>query len=281
MKKSNKKCIGVVSDLHIGHVVGLLPPEFTCSDGGSKLPNKAQAYLWECWLDFCAAARERNVSAIVLNGDIVDGRQQAQRGTELALPIVEDQAAAAEEVLAPLFDATGAADRFFVAGTEYHDQRAGREVEVVARRCGGRRYQGIGTGRYCREVLNLDVSGVVLNVAHAISCSTGLYRATAPDKEALFASLQGKDGKMPSADCLIRSHAHSFTHIEHESKHIVVTPCWQLQTRYMRKNSVYRMLPSIGGVFVHIDPDLKALGEDPVRIEKRVYKLPPVEVTKL
>jgi hypothetical protein len=281
-KTTNRsKCILALSDLHCGSVYGMLPPDFVTSDDGAKKQNPGQRYLWECWTYLRDRIKGLPITAVVVNGDCIDGRQQAQRGTELALPMLEDQTAAAECCLKFLRPATGDAKWYFTQGTEYHDAKAGREVEVLARAMGATPYVGLGTGRYCREALDLEIDGVITNFAHGISCSGGLYRATAPDREAVWSALAGKEGKMPRADCLVRSHAHYFVHLEHQTKHAVICPAWQLQTRFMRKNSVYRMLPDIGAVLVWIDGEAKARREDGVFVQKILFDLPKIGTTKV
>jgi len=276
------KCVLVVGDLHCGSIYGMLPPDFQTSDEGVKRQNPGQKYLWDCWQYLAARIAGLPIVAVVVNGDCIDGRQQAQRGTELALPMLEDQTAAAEKCLLTLKDGIKAKPKwYFTAGTEFHDQKAGREVEVLARALGATPYNGLGTGRYCREVLDLEIDGVVGNFAHSISCSGGLYRATAPDREAVWSALAGKEGKMPKADVLVRSHAHYFVHLEHQTKHALICPCWQLQTRFMRKNSVYRMIPDIGAVIIWIDGEAKARREDGVFVEKILFDLPKIGTTKL
>jgi hypothetical protein len=271
--------IGVVSDIHTGSVYGLTPPDFETSAGAQIQLNTGQKYLWLCWQD--AAKRMGKLDALVINGDAIDGLQQANAGTELCLPMLEDQSEASYQVIDFLRKQTGDPKIFVVAGTEYHSQKAAREEEIIAQRLGATRYSGVGTGRYCREVLDLDIEGVVLNFAHGISVASGLYRATPPDREAVWSALAGKVGKAPKAECIIRSHAHNFVHVEHQSKHALITPAWQLQTRYMRKNSVYRMMPDIGYVIIEVDPEQRKIGEDPCHVIKRIYPLPEVKTTKL
>jgi hypothetical protein len=165
--------------------------------------------------------------------------------------------------------------------TPYHDSEAGREAEVVAQRIGAERYKGVGAGRYCRDAMDLCIDGVVVNFSHGISASGALYRGVAPDREAVWSALAGKEGKAARADCLVRSHVHHFVHIEHPSKHAVVTPCWQLQTSFMRKNSLYRMIPDLGYVVININGEAKKIKEDPCLIEKWTYPLPEPRITHL
>jgi hypothetical protein len=47
-----------------------------------------------------------------------------------------------------------------------------------------------------------------------------------------------------------------------------------LQTRFMRKRSVYAMRPDIGAVIAHVDGAEKAAGRDPVLLSKMLYPLP-------
>lgn len=270
--------IGVVSDLHCGSIFGMLPPNFLTSDGVPKLQNAGQEYLWQCWNATIDYFKKSKVDAIVINGDVIDGRQQANRGTELSLPILFDQRDAAIECLRPL---ATLAPLYSVQGTEYHGDRAGDAAEEVGKALNAVRYSGVGTGKWSKEVLDLDVDGVVLNFAHGISVAGGFYRATAVDREGVWSALAGKEGKVPKADCVIRSHCHFFVHVEHYSKHVAITPCFQLQTRYMRKNSVYRMQPDIGALIVHVDGDAKKEGRDPIWIEKILYPLPAQKPVKV
>jgi len=173
------------------------------------------------------------------------------------------------------------ADGFGHHNTEYHDERAGQSADAVAEALHFQKYSGAGTGRYSREVLDLDVDGVILNFSHGIGTSSGLYRTTAVDREAVWSALSGKDGKALRADCLVRSHAHYYTHIEHASKHAFITPCFQLQTRFMRRGSVYRMLPDIGAAMIHVDGEAKKRGDDPIRVSKKLFPLPKMRPTKL
>lgn len=272
------KKIAVVGDFHCGSIFGMLPAKFETSEGVIKPQNAGQRYLWECWQHACDYIVKQKVDAIVVNGDVIDGMQRAQRGTELSLVLTTDQRAAAVETLLPL---ASLAPMYFVQGTEYHDLKAGQAVEEVAKTLNAVRYDGPGTGRYSREVLDLEVDDVVLNFSHGIGVGSGFYRATPYDREGIFSALAGKDGKMPKADVVVRSHAHFFLHLEHASKHMVGVPCWQLQTRFMRKNSVYRMLPDIGFVILHIDGDAKREGFDPCVVQKVLYSLPRVNTVKL
>lgn len=270
-----------LSDIHPGSIDGMLPPDFQTSTGHTIGQNAGQRYTWECWLDMVKWAAPQKVDAIVINGDVVEGKQYKGHGAELCLPLISDQEVASCAILKPLIDACKPKKLFFVKGTFYHDDELGRSVDNVARFLMASEYEGAGTGRYAKEVLDLDVDGVVIDFSHGISVSGGLYRAVAIDREALWSALAGKAGKAPKADVLVRAHAHYFVHVEHPSKHALILPAWQLQTAYMRKNSRYRMMPDIGAVILEIDGEAKKRRDDPCVVRKRIYDLPPSRLVHL
>lgn len=173
------------------------------------------------------------------------------------------------------------ADGYAHHNTFYHDDEQGRSVDNVAESLRATVYEGLGIGRYAKEVLDLDVEGVILDVSHGISVSGGLYRAVAIDREMLWATLAAKMDQTPNADVIIRGHAHYFVHIEHSTRHGMILPAWQLQTSFMRKHSRYRMIPDLGAIVLHIDPEAKRKKEDPCHIEKRLYRLPKQRVVHL
>jgi len=272
-----------IGDLHVGSSVGLLPPNFTDSQGLTVPQTPAQQYLWGCWVDFCTRATKRPVDAVVVNGDVIDGRQPAAGGAGLSLRYLPDQVSAAVETLRVLRSRTGSAPWYFTAGTTYHVGENGTYEEAVAERIGARPYHSIGVGRLVREVLWLDVDGVLLEFAHHIGGASGFYRLTPLDREMQWSALSGKDPSrgVPRADLIVRSHIHTFMAAEHASKQGLVLPCWQLQTSYARRRSVHRMHPDIGGVVVDVEPDRKRLGHAPCRVTKYLYDLPPVPITRL
>lgn len=274
------KRILCLSDIHPGSIYGMLPPDFVASTGTAVPQQPWQKYLWECWLDMIAWATAKPLDAIAVVGDVVEGKQPKSRGSELCLPLVLDQEEASEAILAPLIKAAKC-KTYFIKGTFYHDDELGRSVDNVAKSLRGTVYEGLGTGKYAKEVLDLSVDGVVIDFSHGISVSGGLYRAVAIDREALWSALEGKEGSAPKADVIVRGHAHYFVHVEHVTKHAMILPAWQLQTSYMRKNSRYRMTPNIGSVVLEIDPEAKKRGDDPCVVKKRIYKLPQQNPTRL
>jgi hypothetical protein len=273
----------VVSDTQCGSIYGMLPPFLETSENIVKPQNAAQVYLWDCWEHFSIRSGEFDPDFIVFNGDGIDGGQEAQKGTELSLPMKFDQKRAFVATMQFLMKSCPNAKLYAVQGTEYHEMKGAEALEDAMQVLGAQQYRGAGTGIFCKEVLDLDVEGTLFNFAHHISVNSGFYRATAADREGQWSAMTAKDASkgIPKADIVIRSHVHNFIHVEHASKHIIQTPAWQLQTRFMRKHSVYRMLPDIGGIHVSVDPTARERGEDPFKLIKHLYPLPPAPVTAL
>lgn len=275
----------ILNDLHAGSVFGMLPPNFKTSDSGTKGQNPGQKHMWGHWIALSKMMSKTKLDAIVINGDAIDGPQVKSRGQECSLTDLNDQERAAIETLDVMIarvaeGPSGKIPLYFVQGTEYHDGRGAENFENIAQKMGGIKYEGLGTGRYSHEVLDLDFDGVVLNIAHHVGGGGGITRGNALDKEMIMSALAGKMGKFPKADCLIRAHMHFFCHIEHGSKHGVIAPCWQLQTRFMRHRSVYAMVPDVGAIVIHIDPEAKKKGLDPIRVQKFLFSLPSLEAHK-
>jgi hypothetical protein len=273
-----------MSDIHVGSASGILPPDYVTSEGITMPLNTGQRYLWDCWLDFRARVKRFVPDTIIVNGDVVEGVQRKEGGAGLSLRLMVDQKHAAVSALSMIKSAAPkSCQMFFVQGTAYHVGENGEAEEDIAAQLGARQYHSIGAGKLVREILWLDMDGVIIEVSHPIGGNSGFYRTTALDREMQWSALSGKDSSkgVPKADLIVRSHVHFFMVAEHASKQGCICPCWQLQTRYARKASVHRLHPDIGGVFVCVDPSAKKRGEPPCRILKQLYDLPSVPITKL
>lgn len=268
------KRILCLSDIHPGSIDGMLPPDFITCGGRHIGQNAGQRYTWECFNDMIAWAAPQKIDCVVIVGDLVEGKQYKGHGSELCLTLMPDQETASEQILNHLISKIKPKKVYVVKGTPYHDGELGESADRVARNIKATQYEGLGVGIHAKEVMDLEVEGVIIDFSHGISVSGGLYRAVAIDREALWSAISGKTGKAPKADVIVRGHAHYFVHVEHPTKHAMILPAWQLQTSYMRKNSRYRMIPDLGAVVLEIDGEAKKRREDPCVVRKRIYDLP-------
>lgn len=275
----------MLGDVHVGSIYGLLPPDFVSSDGGEKPQNEGQKYLWACWQDMKRRTTKFAIDSVVVNGDLIEGKQPKQKCSELTLVAPNDQETAAVFLMRDLRNwlekNTGREVPFyFVQGTEYHEGRGAEELESIAARVKGANIQSNLTGRYCKEVLDLAVDGVVVNFAHHLGGGSGFTRSGVLDAEAMWAQITSSKGESVAADLIVRSHLHFFMHVEHVNRHALLCPCWQLQTRFARHRSAYKLMPNIGAIVLHINPEAKKRGLDPVCFTKVLYALPKPEKTQ-
>lgn len=273
----------VLGDTQVGSIFGIWPEGYVLSDGGTYLPNPGQQYLWACWNHLAKRISrtqrdgQTNITGLVFMGDATDGQQFKQGATEAIVTRMADQIGAFLEVMQVVKEALPRVPIYGIQGSEYHDGRAADAFEGAMASLGAVEYSGVGSGRFSHEVLDLTVpgSGVTINFAHHISVLTGLYRAVAIDREAIWSALAGKEGQLPKADVIVRAHVHHFVHVEHASKHGIIVPGWQLQTRFMRRHSVYRMVPDLGAVVIRIWKE-ESWFDDKIQVFKLRYGLPPV-----
>jgi len=275
----------VVGDLHVGSIYGMLPPDFVSSDGAEKPQNDGQKYLWDCWQDMKTKAAKFSIDSVVVNGDLIEGKQAKQKASELTLVAPNDQESAAVFVLRDLRNWLEKNTRrtvpfFIVQGTEYHEGRGAEELESIAGRIQGETIKSNFSGRHCKEVLDLDIGGTVLNFAHHLGGGSGFTRSGSLDAEALWCQVTSSKGQAIAADLIVRSHLHYYMHVEHVNRHAFLCPCWQLQTRFARHRSAYKLIPDIGALIFHINPEGKKHGIDPIAFTKLLYRLPTPKVNK-
>jgi hypothetical protein len=275
----------VIGDIHVGSMYGMLPPDFISTDGSEKPQNPAQRYLWECWVDMKQKAAKFAIDSVIVNGDVIEGKQAKQKASELTLVAPNDQESAAVFLLRDLRNwlekNTGREVPFYIVqGTEYHEGRGAEELESIAARVRGANINSNFSGRHSKEVLDLDIDGVILNFAHHLGGGAGFTRSGNLDAEALWCQITASKGQSVPADLIVRSHLHYYMHVEHTSRHAVLCPCWQIQTRFARHRSAYKLMPDIGALIIHVNPEAKRRGLDPIAFTKLLYKLPTPKVSK-
>lgn len=275
----------VVGDIHVGSMYGMLPPDFVSSDGAEKPQNEGQKYLWECWQDMKGKAAKFAIDSVIINGDLIEGKQPKQKAAELTLIAPNDQESAAVFLMRDLRNWLEKNTKrevpfYFVQGTEYHEGRGAEQLESIAARVQGTSIRSNFSGRHCKEVLDLDLDNTILNFAHHLGGGAGFSRSGNLDAEALWCQITSSRGQAVAADLIVRSHLHYFMHVEHANRHAFLCPCWQLQTRFARHRSAYKLMPDIGALIFHINPEGKKHGIDPIAFTKLLYRLPTPKVNK-
>jgi len=294
MKKQYRGLI--ISDLHCGSAIGLLPPEvplpqpmpgfvFNNKNGDPELEasmfcsslrqNRGQEYLWRCWQDMISQLPP-TLDFIVVNGDMIQGPAKMNgEAYETITTRPSFQCLIAREALRPLRERTNMF--YMIRGTEWHVGSYGENCQVLAESLQATQFP---EGERLGEMLFLDIDGVILDIAHDISYFM-VYRNTALEREINFSRvdqclLEG------APDLIIRSHTHTYGTVQNRWATAVTTPGWQFSLRFARKKSAARgRMTDIGAILVTIEPWQKKRGEIPVQIKPYLYQHPKYQTVRL
>jgi hypothetical protein len=231
------RTIGIVADLHCGSRWGLTPEKYW-----SCYTSDAGKWLWQEYLAMVAGWPKLDL--LILNGDMIDGKQRRAEGSGMITVTLEEQTDIAIDALAPMIDK--AAKTIRVEGTSYHESFDGPLGKLDATFNIAKP-----TDVMRRIVRDIDLGdGAVLNVKHQPEGEGTLYRGTALDREVLWACITETLKRIPRATHLIRSHLHSDAHLRGFGKEINFTPGLCLQQPYALHKRRYRWVPDLGGTLM-------------------------------
>lgn len=244
-----------LSDLHSGSTTALMPPGFKNFEGNEVRQNPMQEWLWECWGRLNLWIPEivaGDPYALVLNGDLIEGNHHGTK--QIISPSVGDHVNCAFTLLAPVAEK---AERVFVVrGTECH---VGENESALGDMLGAE--MNTETGKRVFDRLTLDLNGVRNVFRHHIGTSmrrnlagSGLSIALAEEQ------VEAANNGEPVPRVLCCAHRHKFGVYQDDNGLCVVTPPWQMLTRFGHKVvSPARTKP--GGAF--LDYRGKAEGQLP------------------
>lgn len=226
MEKHTKLCV-VVSDLHCGSTVGLLPPGFVTRNGNEVGLNKLQQWLWKSWLsagEWAANIVGDDPFVVVSNGDLIDGYHH--RTKEVWSVDEEDHVDAAKKILNPLIKK--AKDTYVVFGTEVHtknlEENFANEVGAV---------KDPETGKPCFLRLEMDINGCLVFFSHHIGTTSRVYLEASQLSIALGnAQLEYARAGHRKPDMCVFSHRHRYGFYDDGVSACLVTGAWQFLTRF-------------------------------------------------
>lgn len=201
------KRLGVVSDLHAGHRVGLTPQGGHWRGAGIE-NGKYQPLRRECWNWYKTTIKriedDMPCSAIAVVGDCCDGKGSRSGGTELLVSDPREQAKMATEALL-----AWKCDRFFIVrGTPFH---AGMEFDWENMVVDGLRLAGREAS--IDDHAWLDINGCVFDIKHHVRNSSAgektRYTAVAGARE-WNKQWHLRGNQQPLADVVLRGHVHSY-----------------------------------------------------------------------
>lgn len=192
----------VISDLHCGHLVGLTPPGWMLpeNDRSNHLSRlaKYQRHYWNFYTG--QLAKHKPFDAVVVNGDMIDGKGERQGGTECITSDREEQCNIAKTCIKQALSKK--TKLLMTYGTPSHTGKDEDWELNIANHFGCK----IGGHEYAR------FDGVGFDFKHKIGSSQVPHgRHTAVAREKLWSQLWHEHAGFPKADVLIRSHVHYYS----------------------------------------------------------------------
>jgi len=260
------RLIAVLSDIHAGSTVALMPPGFKTIEGNLIKQTPLQQWLWECWQDgqqWLAKKAGKDPYALVLNGDLIEGVHHGTR--QIISPDIGDHVGCALQLIKPMH--AKAARTFIVRGTECH---TGNTEHAMA--------NALGLQDAARDRLTVDVAGVRCVFRHHIGTTT--RRGLSGGQLSMQLSeeqVEAACNKEPIPRVLCCAHRHVFGQYKDNHGLCVVSPPWQGLSRFAHK--VVSQARTKPGLFIL---DWRGLpnGSLPA-VYERTYDTPQPEVITL
>ncbi len=252
------KRILIVSDLHVGSSVSVMPDEVNIEPSDEQrsqriASNPLQKRIFKEWEEMIDIVGK--VDACFDLGDNVDGPNKKSNGFELWTSNMHQQVMIAADLLSMI-----KTNNFFgVQGSYYHvGENTSSDLAVLS------------SLAHCRQEFGTDlavkVEDVRIHLSHAIGYTRSqASKCTAPKNE-IDAALRQK-AKVGKFQLLMRGHRHEINDIiDHENNiRLVVCPGWKARDAFAAKNGL-AMVPTLGWMLLKID------GKDIV-IEPHTFEL--------
>jgi len=240
MKKKSKPInnIVIVSDLHVGSLMGLMDPTGAPMDEGMKaMPSASLLWLWQRWQEFWEWVKEPchgEPFAVVVNGDALDGAPHGSKAETSSNTAMQQRAA--YNILRPIIEACEG--RYYhIRGTEAHGGKSAEAEEMLAESLGAIPDED---GRRARYELWIRVGNGLAHIAHHIGTTSSMaYETSAPQKELQEAYAEAARWSYEPPNVIVRSHRHRMieTRISSYKGYAIacVTAGWQLKTPFVYK----------------------------------------------
>ncbi len=263
----------IVSDIHAGSTLALLPPDFESLEGNPIEQNPVQKWLWEAWRDatekWLPKVLGKSPHALILNGDLREG---VHHGTKQVIsPDTADHDAASIAILKPLADK--ATKTFVTLGTESH---VGGAEHSIARSLGAVRPPKASphSQAWAWDALSLKVAGLRCVFRHHVSTSSRLYlRASALSINLGNEQLEAANNGEEIPRVVGYGHRHTFDYYQRHNALCFTNPAWQVLSRFGHK-VVASARPQPG--IVVLDWRDKLDGELP-EMHVKTYRMPVAE----
>jgi len=246
----------VVSDLHVGCGLAVMPPGgFTDDEGNHRNPGRLQRKLGAWWDEFWkwVEVETQGDYDVCVNGDLIDGMHH--ENTTHWTANMDTQRQACVQLLRPVRER---AQRFLVVrGTETHTGKSGQHEEAIARELNAEKSR---EGTCSHWELYYRMGRYLVHLTHHIGTTSSPFAESgALNREMVSGYVQsGRSGKT-APDVYVRSHRHTCAVFSHPSERdddpirmstSISTPSWQLKTPYLHRTAARMQQPQIGGVLI-------------------------------
>lgn len=181
-------------------------------------------------------AKSSHFDYTIVNGDIVDGVQRFNEGSDAWTTDLEEQIEAATELIKEI----DYGKLLVTYGTPYHTKENLNCDTAFAKQNNAAAHG---------HELHFQPQGQkdIFHISHAVGVSTASwqYRTTPLAKELVAALLNEKE--LHKYRGIIRSHAHYYCAVEFNHQFGLITPCWQTRTPYLVRKGL-SLIPKLGYV---------------------------------
>lgn len=258
MARKSDPLVVAFSDLHVGSTVALCHPQgIALEDGGRYMPNPAQLWIWDRWIELWGiikTEKKRRPVIGIMNGEFVDGKHHET--SQLASASPEIMAGAALDVMSVVMPCLSML--YVTRGTEAHSGAGAASDYAIARELGA--IVDPTSGMNAAYQWRIDVNGVIIDAAHHVSGGARLSSRGNGIRAEMIDSIVSGD----APDVMIRSHVHNYsdTGMNFWPRQAFVTPAWQLKTAFGHRITRVRT-QNVGCVLVDIE-DGQALPIRPI-----------------
>lgn len=220
------KRILLTADWHCGHRAALCTPTWFQRIENERLGKfgRIQSDLWSLFSRMVTQIKAQHpIDHLIVNADIIDGNQKITSGAEAITTDRNLQTEIAKEII----EFINPTDKiFFTVGSPYHTGKSEDWEEVLADK----------VGAIIKDEHYIDVMGKLLHIKHDIAGTSVPYGKLTPlVKQSILEDLKSIKYNDRQVDMVIRSHVHFFAEFRLGNKRGIITPCFQLKSKFGTK----------------------------------------------
>lgn len=212
-----------------------MPPNFRTLEGQIIGQSPIQAWLWECWQkmsEWKHGILGDDPHALVFNGDMIEGIHH--RDTQVISADVSDHVDAGIDLVKP--HVKEASKTFFVKGTSCHVGNSEIIFGKALLEKGYRVEMNEETKLPAWDKLFIDVAGVRCMFQHHITTTVRPWtEATGLAAQLASETIEAVNNDEPVPRVICCAHRHKFGQFSNGRQLAIVSPPWQMLTRYGHK----------------------------------------------